>query len=160
MASRGDPQLPAQPSNPGMPPGKTQRELGLKERPLHEETSSGNDITVPLALLAPSPMASPGTLVAPEPSPALQWGNEEPQLCEPFPFPGQACPEPCQAALPKRETDRGSLGPEHQDCQGTFQTPAGVGVQPVPCSHQGSTLACSGPQGHVDPALSWDSGHK
>lgn len=134
-ASRGDPQLPAQPSNPGTPPGKTQREPGLKERPLHEETSSGNDITVPLALLAPSPMASPGTPVAPEPSPALQWGDEEPQLCEPFPFPGQACPEPCPRGKQTRaawdqstKTVRGPSKPQRE--WGCSPSPAPTRAQP------------------------------
>lgn len=58
----------------------------------------------------PAPLPALGPWAAPEPSPALRWGDKEPQLCELLPFTGQAYPEPLPGCPAQEGHRQGSLG--------------------------------------------------
>lgn len=138
---------------PGEKARTSAKGLGAPTTSTPQETSPGHRLPRRLGRIRP-PIPSPGTPTALDPSTCPFMGRRgAPALCEPLPLADQTHIEAPPTSCPAGQTNGLSQPPRQMDRQEAAWS------LHTPSPDQGSTMACPGPQAHVAPAFSRDTGH-
>lgn len=138
---------------PGEKARTSAKGLGAPTTSTPQETSPDHRLPLRLGRIRP-PIPSPGTPAALDPSTCPFMGRRgAPALCEPLPLADQTHIETPPTSCPAGQKNGLSQPPRQMDRQEAAWS------LHTPSPDQGSTMACPGPQAHVAPAFSRDTGH-